>query len=212
MTALVDLPVFPLGTVLFPGALLPCQVFEPRYVELLRDVGGQGGHFGVTLITAGQEVGEVHADPDRARARIGTRAKIVDLERRGPTTSILLQGEQRFRVHQWLDDDPYPRATVTLGPGAEPETPSASSLERTVQAVVDLLELVRGERIALPEMPDSGEGRQRLASQLCATAPLGAYDKQTLLECEPLHDRLDRLHSLVSVEREFLVRQHEADS
>ncbi|WP_415830929.1 LON peptidase substrate-binding domain-containing protein [Janibacter anophelis] len=51
------LPMFPLGTVLLPGNPLPLQVFEPRYLAMLRDIAGGDGRFGVVLIERGFEVG-----------------------------------------------------------------------------------------------------------------------------------------------------------
>jgi Lon protease-like protein len=52
------LPLFPLGTVLFPGGLLPLRIFEPRYLELIRDSARLGAGFGVCLILEGSEVGD----------------------------------------------------------------------------------------------------------------------------------------------------------
>ena len=53
-----DLPLFPLGTVLFPGMQLPLQLFEPRYLQMFQDIARQDSRFGVVLIKEGVEVGE----------------------------------------------------------------------------------------------------------------------------------------------------------
>ena len=53
-----DLPLFPLGTVLFPGMQLPLQLFEPRYLQMFGDIARQDSRFGVVLIKEGVEVGE----------------------------------------------------------------------------------------------------------------------------------------------------------
>ena len=57
------LPIFPLNTVLFPGAPLPLRIFEPRYREMLKRCLDGGRRFGVVLIKSGPEVGG-----DRANA------------------------------------------------------------------------------------------------------------------------------------------------
>ncbi len=53
---LTELPLFPLGTVLFPGALLPLQLFELRYLQMIGECERQGTGFGVVTLTQGREV------------------------------------------------------------------------------------------------------------------------------------------------------------
>ena len=52
-----QLPLFPLGTVLFPGGRLSLRIFEPRYLDLIRDCTRSSSGFGVCLILEGSEVG-----------------------------------------------------------------------------------------------------------------------------------------------------------
>ena len=51
-----SLPLFPLGTVLFPGGLLPLQIFEVRYLDMIRKCHKAGAPFGVVSLTEGSEV------------------------------------------------------------------------------------------------------------------------------------------------------------
>ena len=67
------LPMFPLGTVLFPSVFLPLHVFEPRYQELTRDCLAGDNEFGVVLIERGSEVGG-----GDARFDVGTVARIIE--------------------------------------------------------------------------------------------------------------------------------------
>ena len=55
--AFVEIPLFPLRTVLFPGMPLPLQIFEERYKAMTRELLDRGGEFGVLLIRQGSEVG-----------------------------------------------------------------------------------------------------------------------------------------------------------
>ena len=53
-----DIPLFPLGTVLFPGGVLPLRIFEPRYLSMIGNCMREGMGFGVVLITEGREAGQ----------------------------------------------------------------------------------------------------------------------------------------------------------
>ena len=68
------LPLFPLDTVLFPGAPASLQIFEPRYREMLRDCMADDRRFGIVLIKSGQEVGS-GAEP----YMVGTVAHITEI-------------------------------------------------------------------------------------------------------------------------------------
>ena len=68
-----DIPLFPLNTVLFPGGPLSLRIFEPRYLDLVRECTRNGSGFGVCLILQGREAGE-----PAVPAAVGTFARIVD--------------------------------------------------------------------------------------------------------------------------------------
>lgn len=103
------LPMFPLGSVLFPHQVVPLHVFEPRYRELTLRCLETDRRFGIVLIERGSEVGggEVRFD-------VGTVAEIVEAARL-PDGRFLLEviGRERIRIDQWLPDDPHPWATVS---------------------------------------------------------------------------------------------------
>ncbi len=93
---LTDIPLFPLATVLFPGGPLELRIFEPRYLDLVRECTRADKCFGVCLILGGEEAGGP-ATP----AAVGTLARITDFF----TTSegilgITAEGGTRFRVSQ----------------------------------------------------------------------------------------------------------------
>lgn len=97
--ALTELPLFPLGTVLFPGALLPLQLFELRYLQMVGECERQGSGFGVVTLTQGREV---HRPGEAAEQfePIGTRVQIERIER--PQAGLVLvwcRGVARFQIH-----------------------------------------------------------------------------------------------------------------
>src|SRR3984893_35674 len=103
-----ELPMFPLGTVLFPHAVLPLHVFEPRYRLLTERCLADDAVFGVVLIERGSEGGGGDLLFD-----VGTAARIVQAARVEDGRWVLVAvGEQRVRVERWLPDDPYPLAQV----------------------------------------------------------------------------------------------------
>ena len=100
--------MFPLGTVLFPHALLPLHVFEPRYRVMTEHVLRGDGEFGVVLIERGSEVGG-----GDTRFDVGTVARVVRAqELPDGGYALATVGIRRVRVERWLPDDPYPQAEV----------------------------------------------------------------------------------------------------
>jgi Lon protease-like protein len=189
------LPMFPLGTVLLPTSVLPLQVFEPRYRALVADCLAADGEFGVTLIARGSEVGggEVRTD-------IGTIAQIVQA-REGSNGRWMLGtvGTRRFRVSEWLNDDPYPRARIEDWP----EAPTVGDLDIARQGALDLLGEVAalsarlsGTQVA--ELPEIGADGALASYQLSALAPLGPLDQQSLLAASGPEERLSLLADLLA--------------
>jgi hypothetical protein len=87
-------PIFPLNTVLYPGAALPLRIFEVRYVDMARDCLRRSSPFGVCLIVEGEEVG-TPAIPQK----VGCLARIAecDAEELG-VLKVRVVGEERFRI------------------------------------------------------------------------------------------------------------------
>ena len=90
----MQLPVFPLGSILFPGGTLSLRVFETRYMEMAKACLKNSAPFGIALISEGNEVG-LPAVPES----VGTIARIVewDMQELG-ILQIRVRGENRFRI------------------------------------------------------------------------------------------------------------------
>ena len=190
--------MFPLGTVLFPGMPLPLHVFEPRYRALTKDCLKAGRRFGVVLIERGSDVGG-----GDERFRVGTVARIVaEAEFPDGRWALVTRGERRIRIVTWLPDDPYPLALVQDLPSEEsgwvdPEL--LKECERLVRRSLAMAAEIEVDQDELPVLapavfqldPDPDQA----AWQLCATVPVGAVDRQRLLESEGA-DRLLLLRDL----------------
>ncbi len=203
------LPVFPLGTVVLPGAAVSLHVFEERYRVLmheLRDGTWDPAEFGIVLVQRGSEVGG-----GDERATVGTVVGVLASQQLPDERWLILAGgTRRFRVVRWLPDSPYPRADVEEL-AAEQWNPSwATSLEEAGRQVrraralaVELGDASGG--LAVEPGEASGElavlsGDARLAEmwRLCAMAPLGPFDLHELLVAADPGARLQRLKSLAA--------------
>ena len=88
------IPLFPLHCVLVPGGRLPLRIFEPRYLDLVRDCSRDDSGFGVCLLLPDPEGGDAHH-----HARIGTLARIVDFHTLDDgLLGIVTRGQRRFRI------------------------------------------------------------------------------------------------------------------
>ena len=191
-TASPLLPLFPLHTVLVPGASLDLRVFEPRYLDLVRDCGRSGGTFGICLILEGGEAG-TPATP----AAWGTEALIEDFDQ-GPDGLLALRvrGARRFRVHavrvrdnglvvadvEWQREDPV-----------QPLRPEHALL---ADVLTGILEQAGADPNAVPKarLADAGWIGWRLAELL----PLTDDQRQGLLQQPDPHARLQRMLEFVS--------------
>ena len=89
----MQIPLFPLNTVLFPGGPLPLRVFEPRYLDMISRCMKSDSPFGVLLIREGNEVGPA------ATYNIGTLAKVIDwYQGSDGILGITAIGTERFRL------------------------------------------------------------------------------------------------------------------
>ena len=172
------LPLFPLGTVLFPGSAMGLHIFEPRYRQLVDDLVATPPPrmFGIIAIREGHEVG---ADSVRALYDVGCVAELRQVERTiDGRFAVGVVGGRRFRL---LDVDrslDYLQATVELldeplGDGDLPADATAMSYAAAAQLAVDL-----PERQRLLEAPSAAE-RLRMANELARREAALARDLHT---------------------------------
>lgn len=195
--------MFPLGSVLLPAAVLPLQVFEPRYRQLVADVTGDGNRFGVTLITRGSDVGG-----GDERANVGTIGEIVRIdESEDGRILLVIVGRERVRVIDWLDDDPYPRARVEPFPdgGGDADVAAAVGLaaaayRRLIALAVEMGAIGQSLDLDLPRDP------REASWLLCGAAPLGPFDQQRLLSEPRTGERMVMLERMLGEQLQDLRR------
>lgn len=184
------IPLFPLHTVLVPGAFLSLRIFEPRYLDLISECLRQDTGFGVNLIKHGGEVGEpatVHP--------AGTYARIVDWQRQPDgLLGITIEGQNRFRVRAT-----QVRSNRLLEASIDWSTEDG---DRPVSELDgELLSWLRAldQAMPLPLIDESSpeRGAAWLGFRLLERLPLPVSAKQALLEIDEPVMRLEKLRSLV---------------
>jgi Lon protease-like protein len=180
------IPIFPLNTVLFPGALLPLRIFEPRYRQMLERCLAANRRFGVALIKSGEEVG-ASASP----YEMGTVARIerVDEENRG-SIPIIARGVERFRIVSLNYSLPYLVADVTLLEEVVDEAAERAAAHAREEAsrYIRLLLAVRGEWRRQLELPN--DPLKLLYFLSTVLLGLSGETRQRILEAEPVSNRL----------------------
>jgi uncharacterized protein len=216
----LTLPLFPLGSVLYPGLVLPLQIFEERYRQLVADLlaGPEPRQFGVIAIRHGRETGingvsELYAT--------GCTAIVQRVERHDDGRyDLITVGADRFRLLGLRDpgdeagsageggnegvtgkQERYLSGDIQLLPDEVGDEAEAAmvlpTVERAFRSYLGLLADRGGAQITIPELPDE----PTLMSYLVAAAVVADLpEKQQLLE-EP-----DALRRLVS-ERRLLTRE-----
>lgn len=184
MNILHDVPLFPLGTVLFPDSRLPLRVFEQRYMDMAKVCLKNGSPFGVCLIASGRETG-APALPHQ----FGTLARITDwdMQQLG-VLHIDCRGERRFRIRsRRTEPSGLQRADIELldAESSQPLPPQHEFLADLLSRIIDNLE--DATRLQPYRLDDAVWVAYRLGELL----PMGMTDKQALLEVEDNCTRLD---------------------
>jgi Lon protease-like protein len=200
--------MFPLGTVLLPFAHLPLHIFEPRYRALVKDCLAGDGEFGVVLIERGHEVGG-----GDVRFGVGTVARILQTAEL-PDGRWLVDaiGTERFRVTEWLPEDPYPQALIEPFDDepfdASPEAEAAerrTAVERRLRQVLALqVELGFPAPSAVRSLDDDPA---TAAYEAALLSPIGPMDSQKVLEAPGTVARLALLETLLDDARDVLARR-----
>lgn len=210
--ARLTLPLFPLqDAVLFPGMVLPLHIFEPRYIGMVTACLAGDRRFGVTLLAAGAEVGGPAEPTD-----IGTTAVIQEYRQVAENRYLLLAiGESRFRIaRHWVEGELLhgELETFTDAPSELELGPLCVTLRQQATEHLELLSQTFGRPVPAPPLPDDAEP---LSFLLSASLQADPVERQALLELTDTHERLQRLHDLLTEQtallRERIAVQAEAD-
>lgn len=180
--------LFPLNTVLFPGSILPLQIFEQRYLSLVKDCMKQQSGFVTVLISAGKEVG---AAPQIYR--VGCYVEIIDWSSLdNGLLGITIQAKHRVRLtHSSVRDDGLLFAeTAAFESDLEEQTPPAETFEALATTLKQLLKHPYAQHYADEINFDKATD---VCFHLSELLPISNRQKQLLLESDNIEQMLDQL-------------------
>ena len=184
-----ELAMFPLGSTVFPGQVMPLHIFEERYRTMLKKLTEPEAHgtFGIVLIDRGHEVGG-----GDTRVKVATRVNILEAEELDDGRwGVVTAGVERLNIVEWLPDDPFPRAMVTARAVKDDGGSSLDDLESLLRETMDAA--ARRAGVQPPgEIQYSSDPQQRL-DQMSALSPLIDFDRQHVLEASTTSVQMERL-------------------
>src|SRR6056297_1557301 len=208
-----ELPILPLrNTVLFPGVILPITVGRKKSIKLVNDI-----YKGDKIIgTVAQKDARINEPEEKDIYRTGTVAHILKvLEMPDGSTSVIIQGRQRFQINEMVQDEPYHKATVTLLNDELPKDDSRE-FEAIVGSLKDLsLRIIKLSSHIPPETSfavKNIENPKFLVNFICSNSDIEIKEKQKLIEIEDLKQRSILLLELLSKEVQMLELKNDIQS
>ena len=184
---LQSLPLFPLGTVLFPSGVLPLRVFEVRYLDMIGRCHRAGAPFGVVSLTQGSEVRQPGGH--EAFAAVGTLATISAIEQPRPGLMMVrAHGAQRFRITAsdqlkhglWVAN--VERLTADMSVPVPPD------LQGTADALANVIRSLQQKKADPAQMPLEPPWQLNdcgwVANRWCELLPMPVGLKQRLMELD----------------------------
>ncbi|MCA9916951.1 MAG: LON peptidase substrate-binding domain-containing protein [Anaerolineales bacterium] len=188
----MEMPLFPLNTVLFPGWPMPLHIFEPRYLEMVRYCTENKSPFGILLIREGKAEGDVYVEP----YDVGCMVSITQLEQlEDGRLLIMAVGQERFRVQSVNRNKPYlvgqveqlpylPEKTAPLQEAANKLHPLVLSYLTQLTTLADNIEF---DPTQVPTEPEA------LSHMAASLLQVSLETKQSLLEAKKISNALNFL-------------------
>ena len=207
--ALYSLPLFPLGTVLFPGGTLPLRIFEVRYLDMIAKCHKTGAPFGVVALTQGSEVrkpddGAPGGDgfAPEAFQTVGTLATITEFAHpQSGLITIRCTGTQRFHMdsHEKLKHGLWIANVSRLADDQVVEIPV--DLRGVATALARLIDSLLARAVPAQQMPVRPPYRFDdcgwVANRWCELLPMPLTQKQGLMTLDNPLVRLELVGDLL---------------
>lgn len=190
------LPIFPLPLVLMPFEVLPLHIFEPRYRQMLEDIGASNNMFGVSLFEPSDLGGE--------RPASGSTGCVAEIREAQPLedgrSNILTTGVIRYRIERYVESpDPYLVAEVEFfeDQKEEPESlrPVADEVFSLFKRIAEAAHKMSGQSGELPDIPEADP--EQLSFLVSAAFSLENAAKYRLLEMRKTSERLNHLRDVL---------------
>jgi Lon protease-like protein len=195
---LETIPLFPLNSILFPKGRISLQIFESRYVDMIRQCLKDQTGFGVVLIETGSEVARLGQKLDIHR--IGTYSNVVDWNQLpNGLLGITVEGHTTFKIiESWREGNDLCKAEVVFREFDSVDSDPVDVGDQ-FREYVDLLQgLSKHPAIEELKLDISFENLREIAWRLSELLPISNRDKQALLELSDPFDRLEQIELYIS--------------
>jgi len=191
-----ELPIFPLPVVLFPGVPLPLHIFEPKYRQMLEDIGNFNNLFGLSYFDSSTSDRDLPSPGE-----IGCVAEVTETQTfPDGRSNILTIGLVRYRIESYVErGDPYLVARVNYFEDTDEDDDAlikaAEDVADTFTRIARAVRTINDERLNLPDISDTEP--QRLSFLVAAAMEVDVEVKQELLELRSTAERLERLKNML---------------
>ena len=191
-----ELPIFPLPVVLFPGVPLPLHIFEPKYRQMLEDIGNFNNLFGLSYFDSSTSDRDLPSPGE-----IGCVAEVTETQTfPDGRSNILTIGLVRYRIESYVErGDPYLVARVNYFEDTDEDDDAlikaAEDVADTFTRIALAVRTINDERLNLPDISDTEP--QRLSFLVAAAMEVDVEVKQELLELRSTAERLERLKNML---------------
>ncbi len=190
-----ELPLFPLGTVLFPGGVLPLRIFEPRYLDMITNCMRDSSPFGVVLLKRGGEVMKDSRTSEVDFHDVGTEARVFDFSQTEKgILAVVASGERRFvveRAESASDGLMIGHVSLLADEGDSEITEEHGELLKV------LIELMKHPLVQELKLDVDLTKAQSVSYRLSDLLPVATEEKQKLLEIDSAEERLSRLRKII---------------
>ena len=191
---MIEIPLFPLSSVLFPYGQIPLQIFEQRYLDLIKDCMRNETGFGVVLILEGGESGEVNSVKLRL-SNIGTFARIIDWDQLpNGLLGVTIKGDERFS----LEDSWNQQNGLVLGNVNILQAKTSEPMRKEWLSLLDVLRRIkRHPHVERMHLNIDEEDAWQVGFLLAQLLPLGEIEKNKLLCLENIQSFMSQLDGIL---------------
>ncbi len=198
MSSSQTIPLFPLRIVMFPRGRAELQIFERRYMDLIKDCLKTGTGFGICLLQTGEEV--IREDSQQTVHRTGTYVNIIDWDQLdNGLLSITVEGQNKFHIDNcWHEDSGLLMAEATFST-SDVVGKEQIPVEDEFGPLADLLQnLECHPLIEQKKLTIDYDNLWDLGWRLGDLIPIGNEQKQQLLELDDPWERIETIETWVS--------------
>jgi uncharacterized protein len=187
----IDIPLFALGSILFPEGRMNLRVFEQRYMDMAKSCMKNAAPFGVVLIATGEEVNS-RTGISTTVEKVGTLATIADwdMQQLG-VLQLTVAGGNRFAIqaHRTLENGLLVGTVSLIGDDTKPENAALTACANLLQKILS--------QLGNPATPSKYHDAMWVSFRLTEILPLNMTVKQKMLELTDAGMRLDILHKFL---------------